>query len=76
MKLRASGWPLILLSRKSGRQQNATVEYLISAGYSGWTSLIMRYCYLVAYFKTYRLSVSLLKCTECFLLTLYRNFHL
>ncbi|KAE7996669.1 hypothetical protein FH972_001373 [Carpinus fangiana] len=42
MKLQASGWPLILLSRKSRRQQNATVGHLISAGYSGWTSLIMR----------------------------------
>ncbi|XP_062154605.1 uncharacterized protein At2g39920 isoform X2 [Alnus glutinosa] len=42
MKLQASGWPLILLSRKSWRQQNATVGHLISAGYSGWTSLIMR----------------------------------
>lgn len=50
MKLQASGWPLILLSRKSWRQQNATVGHLISAGYSGWTSLIMRYCYYVPFF--------------------------
>lgn len=51
MKLQASGWPLILLSRKSQRQQNATVGHLISAGYSGWTSLIMRYCCYVPFFK-------------------------
>lgn len=53
MKLQASGWPLILLSRKSGRQQNATVEQLISAGYNGWASLIMRYCCYVPFFKPY-----------------------
>lgn len=41
-ELQASGWPLILLSRNSGRQHNATAELLISAGYRGWTSLIMR----------------------------------
>ncbi|KAG6734975.1 hypothetical protein I3842_01G296800 [Carya illinoinensis] len=42
MKLRAGGWPLVLLSRRSLIQKNATVGHLISAGYSGWTSLIMR----------------------------------
>ncbi|XP_018821686.1 uncharacterized protein At2g39920 isoform X2 [Juglans regia] len=42
MKLQAGGWPLVLLSRRSVIQKNATVGYLISAGYSGWTSLIMR----------------------------------
>ncbi|KAF5752546.1 hypothetical protein HS088_TW01G00461 [Tripterygium wilfordii] len=42
IKLRESGWPLILLSRKPERQRNATTEHLLSAGYSGWYSLIMR----------------------------------
>lgn len=42
-KLQASGWPLILLSRKPERQRNATVEHLGSAGYKDWSSLIMRY---------------------------------
>ncbi|KAL0003278.1 hypothetical protein SO802_017059 [Lithocarpus litseifolius] len=42
MKLQASGWPLILLTRKSAREQNATVEHLVSTGFNGWASLIMR----------------------------------
>lgn len=53
MKLQASGWPLILLTRKSARVQNATVEHLISTGFSGWASLIMRYYYYVPLFKPY-----------------------
>ncbi|KAH9702336.1 hypothetical protein KPL70_010731 [Citrus sinensis] len=36
------GWPVILLSRKHEGQRNATTELLISAGYRGWSSLIMR----------------------------------
>ncbi|XAR65894.1 Acid phosphatase [Bertholletia excelsa] len=42
MKLQADGWPLILFSRKPETQRNATVKQLISAGYSGWSSLVMR----------------------------------
>lgn len=42
MKLQVSGWPVILLSRKHEGQRNATTELLISAGYRGWSSLIMR----------------------------------
>lgn len=41
-KLLASGWSLILLSRKPEGQRNATIEHLLSAGYGGWSSLIMR----------------------------------
>ncbi|GLT31429.1 hypothetical protein SLA2020_061650 [Shorea laevis] len=42
IRLRSRGWPLILLSRKPERVRNSTAEHLISAGYSGWFSLIMR----------------------------------
>ncbi|CAL5363755.1 unnamed protein product [Camellia sinensis] len=31
-----------LQSRKPEKQRNATIEYLISAGYGGWSSLVMR----------------------------------
>ncbi|XP_057476577.1 uncharacterized protein At2g39920 [Actinidia eriantha] len=41
-KLQAGKWPLILFSRKPEKQRNATTEHLISAGYNGWSSLIMR----------------------------------
>ncbi|KAF9674641.1 hypothetical protein SADUNF_Sadunf10G0148000 [Salix dunnii] len=41
-KLQASGWSLILLSRKPEKQRNATIQNLISAGYRGWSSMIMR----------------------------------
>ncbi|GAB4831870.1 hypothetical protein Ancab_005885 [Ancistrocladus abbreviatus] len=41
-KLRASGWPLMLLTRKSGQHRNSTTNYLSSEGYIGWSSLIMR----------------------------------
>ncbi|KAG6760141.1 hypothetical protein POTOM_036642 [Populus tomentosa] len=41
-KLQASGWSLILLSRKLEKQRNATIQHLISAGYRGWSSMIMR----------------------------------
>ena len=43
VKLKVNGWPVILLSRKPEGQRNETTELLISAGYSGWSSLIMRY---------------------------------
>ncbi|KAJ0045058.1 hypothetical protein Pint_06427 [Pistacia integerrima] len=42
LSLQASGWPVILISRKPEGQRNATTELLISAGYRGWSSLIMR----------------------------------
>ncbi|KAF6153456.1 hypothetical protein GIB67_027323 [Kingdonia uniflora] len=42
MKLRASGWPLIFVSRKPEMQRKNMVENLISSGYGGWSSLIMR----------------------------------
>ncbi|XP_061998215.1 uncharacterized protein At2g39920 isoform X1 [Rosa rugosa] len=41
MKLHSSGWPLILLSRKPETHRNTSVEYLVSAGYTAWSSLIM-----------------------------------
>ncbi|GMH04225.1 hypothetical protein Nepgr_006064 [Nepenthes gracilis] len=40
--LQATGWPLILFTRKDERHRNATTENLISAGYRGWSLLIMR----------------------------------
>uniref|UniRef100_A0A2P2IV15 Acid phosphatase n=1 Tax=Rhizophora mucronata TaxID=61149 RepID=A0A2P2IV15_RHIMU len=41
-KLQASGWSLILISRKPEKQRNATTEHLIFAGFRDWSSLIMR----------------------------------
>ncbi|ONK62003.1 uncharacterized protein A4U43_C08F35800 [Asparagus officinalis] len=41
-KLQASGWRLVLFTRKHSDHRNETVKNLISAGYSGWSSLIMR----------------------------------
>lgn len=41
-KLQASGWSLILLSRKPEKQRNATIQHLISAGYRDWSSTVMR----------------------------------
>ncbi|KAL4388374.1 hypothetical protein GQ457_09G030250 [Hibiscus cannabinus] len=41
-KLRSRGWSLIVLSRKSERQRNVTIQNLNSIGYSGWSSLMMR----------------------------------
>ncbi|XP_043703203.1 uncharacterized protein At2g39920-like [Telopea speciosissima] len=41
-KLQASGWSLILITRKPEKQWNAVQESLIVAGYGGWSSLIMR----------------------------------
>ncbi|KAI3470842.1 hypothetical protein Pfo_027505 [Paulownia fortunei] len=42
LQLQSGGCPLILFSRKPEKLRNATVEYLISAGCRGWSSLIMR----------------------------------
>lgn len=42
LKLQASGWRLILFTRKHSNHRNETVKTLISEGYSGWSSLIMR----------------------------------
>lgn len=41
-KLQGSGLPLIIFSRRHSSSRNETLNSLISAGYSGWTSLIMR----------------------------------
>ncbi|KAJ8631850.1 hypothetical protein MRB53_025173 [Persea americana] len=40
--LRNSGWSMILFTRRHEKQRNATIERLISAGYGGWSTLIMR----------------------------------
>ncbi|KAH6827192.1 hypothetical protein C2S53_000712 [Perilla frutescens var. hirtella] len=42
LKLQGGRWPLILLSRKPEKLRNTTVDYLISVGCHGWSSLIMR----------------------------------
>eukprot|EP00262_Sarcandra_glabra_P002086 TRINITY_DN1233_c3_g1_i1.p1 TRINITY_DN1233_c3_g1~~TRINITY_DN1233_c3_g1_i1.p1 ORF type:complete len:270 (-),score=47.48 TRINITY_DN1233_c3_g1_i1:399-1208(-) len=42
MKLRSSGWPLIFFTRKPEKERNSTIDSLVSAGYGGWSSLIMR----------------------------------
>ncbi|KAI9157551.1 hypothetical protein LWI28_024276 [Acer negundo] len=42
MKLRTSGWSVILFSRKHEGLRDVTTNLLISAGYRGWSSLIMR----------------------------------
>lgn len=42
LELQSSGWSVILFTRKHLKYKNDTVESLISAGYSGWSSLIMR----------------------------------
>ncbi|KAL5733103.1 hypothetical protein ACOSQ2_032795 [Xanthoceras sorbifolium] len=42
MKLQANGWPVILFSRKHEEQRDVTTELLISVGYRGWSSLMMR----------------------------------
>ncbi|CAN1257139.1 Uncharacterized protein At2g39920 [Linum perenne] len=41
-KLEARGWSLVLASRNSEKQRSATVDQLNSAGYSAWSSLILR----------------------------------
>lgn len=40
--LRNSGWSMILFTRQHEKQRNVTIESLISAGYGGWSTLIMR----------------------------------
>ncbi|KAF1890186.1 hypothetical protein Lal_00025519 [Lupinus albus] len=42
MNLQAGGWPIILLSREPEIHQNVTINHLISAGFRGWSSLMMR----------------------------------
>ncbi|CAI0443504.1 unnamed protein product [Linum tenue] len=42
-KLQASGWSLVLISRNQEKERNATVQQLVSAGYGGWSSLVLRY---------------------------------
>ncbi|XP_026426281.1 uncharacterized protein At2g39920-like [Papaver somniferum] len=41
-ELRDSGWAVIYITRNPEKQRNVTEENLLSAGYGGWTSLIMR----------------------------------
>ncbi|KAF8397345.1 hypothetical protein HHK36_016258 [Tetracentron sinense] len=41
-KLRDGGWSFIFITRKPEKQRNATIERLVSAGYGGWSSLVMR----------------------------------
>ncbi|CAI0411045.1 unnamed protein product [Linum tenue] len=41
-KLQASGWSLVLVSRNPEKQRNGTEEQLVSAGYGGWSSLVLR----------------------------------
>ncbi|KAJ9160255.1 hypothetical protein P3X46_025673 [Hevea brasiliensis] len=41
-ELQARGWSFILLSRKPDTLRNASIDHLISAGYRGWSSVIMR----------------------------------
>lgn len=43
MNLQASGWPITLLSREPEKDQNVTINHLVSAGFRGWSSLMMRY---------------------------------
>ncbi|KAK7276352.1 hypothetical protein RIF29_17491 [Crotalaria pallida] len=42
MNLQAGGWPIILLSREPETHRNVTINYLASAGFRGWSSLMMR----------------------------------
>ncbi|KAJ1389178.1 HAD superfamily [Sesbania bispinosa] len=42
MNLQASGWSIILLSREPRTHQNVTINHLLSAGFRGWASLMMR----------------------------------
>ncbi|XP_057441839.1 uncharacterized protein At2g39920-like isoform X1 [Lotus japonicus] len=42
MNLQASRWFVILLSREPGTHQNVTIDNLLSAGFRGWSSLMMR----------------------------------
>ncbi|KAK7305831.1 hypothetical protein VNO77_43743 [Canavalia gladiata] len=40
--LQAGGWSIILLSREPGTQRNITTNHLGSAGFRGWSALMMR----------------------------------
>ncbi|KAL2317161.1 hypothetical protein Fmac_031037 [Flemingia macrophylla] len=40
--LKAGGWSIILLSREHKTHQNVTINHLLSAGFRGWSSLMMR----------------------------------
>ncbi|TKY56826.1 Acid phosphatase 1 [Spatholobus suberectus] len=42
MNLQAGGWSIILLSREHGTHQNVTINNLVTAGFRGWSSLMMR----------------------------------
>lgn len=42
MNLQTDGWSIILLSRESEINQNVTINHLVSAGFSSWSSLMMR----------------------------------
>ncbi|OIW02708.1 hypothetical protein TanjilG_29484 [Lupinus angustifolius] len=42
MNLQAGGWPIILLSRESEIHKNGTINHLVSAGFRGWSALMMR----------------------------------
>nr|AFK37182.1 unknown [Lotus japonicus] len=42
MNLQASRWFVILLSREPETHQNVTIDNLLSAGFRGWSSLMMR----------------------------------
>jgi len=50
MKLQAGGWSIILLSREHGEHQNVTINHLLSAGFRGWSSLMMRYSDFIYFF--------------------------
>ncbi|XP_058787575.1 uncharacterized protein At2g39920 isoform X2 [Vicia villosa] len=42
MNLQTDGWSIILVSRESEIYQNVTINHLVSAGFRGWSSLMMR----------------------------------
>ncbi|CAI8609435.1 unnamed protein product [Vicia faba] len=42
MNLQTDGWPIILVSREPEMYQNVTINHLVSAGFRGWSSLMMR----------------------------------
>ncbi|XP_027332858.1 uncharacterized protein At2g39920-like isoform X2 [Abrus precatorius] len=42
INLKAGGWSIILLSREQGTHQNVTINHLVSAGFRGWSTLMMR----------------------------------
>ncbi|XP_057737690.1 uncharacterized protein At2g39920-like [Arachis stenosperma] len=42
LNLQTAGWSIILLSRESETQRNNTSNHLVSAGFRGWSALLMR----------------------------------